>query len=130
MKRAISTALACLLLVSTFLLLASCGVPNGTYTIDGVEDGPEYKFFGSKVTVTTTQDDETMKQVYKYEITEEDGKEVIKLTFVKLTFDGDSMTEEEVAEYEEMLLEDPEQTLSFEKGDGYIVINGMKLVKQ
>ena len=111
MKKTISLALVCLLLVGTMLSLVSCGIMlNGKYELVITESNRvAYEFSGKKVTKTTTTGafgftkDETVSGEYKINEVEE-GK--YKITF---TWEGETETE----------------TVDFSQGE----LDGVKFIK-
>ena len=116
MKRIISTLLVCVLLVGCVLTLASCGTRlSGTYSAEseimGQSIETSYTFKGKNVTVevkTTVLGVVNSESVEgTYEI---DGDEI---TF---TMEKDGETES--------------QTVTFEKGDDYIKLAGVKYTKK
>lgn len=110
-----------LVLVMGVAMLASCATKlSGSYSgeLGGSLAGAKatYKFSGSKVTLTVTTTllgNETSKAFEgTYEIIDNDDKS----QSIKLTFEGDGSTSYS-------------GTKSFEKGDGYINIAGIKYTK-
>ena len=109
MKRIISTILVCVLLLGCVLTLASCGKKlRGTYVCE--EDGASisYTFKGKKFTAEMKWGDTVVDDIEgTYKI---DGD---KITF---TYEVDG--------------EEVEEECDFEKGKGYIEIDGDKYEKQ
>ena len=90
-------------------VLASCSSISGTYgTGEVLGSGATYEFKGSKVIITT--------KIFGFEKSFE-GKYKIKGDTITFTF-GDSEVDEYAGEF------------SFEKGDGYIKIGGVKYNKK
>lgn len=119
MKKILSVALVCVLLVGAMLTLTSCAKQlSGTYEIDAVVASKTYKFSGNNVTITVSAiagDDIVYSGTY--EIAEDEaGKQTITFTF--------PIDKEGVDEYE--------GTVSFmEAEDGsYIKIGGIKYKKK
>jgi len=115
MKRIISTLLVCALLVGCMLTLVACGnILNGTYSdkteFMGQSVETSYTFKGKNVTIEVKTvlggkvESESIEGTYKI-----DGDEI---TFT-LEEDGETKTE----------------TFTFEKGDDYIKIAGIKYTK-
>ena len=133
MKRILSVVLACALLVGCVMIFASCGL-SGTYEKSVIGISTTYQFSGSKVTVVNEAlgDFET---VCSYKIEKDDeGKETLVLTVKEYKYEGDSNTvagivadlNEELAEAEDGIV----TKHSFEKGDGFIKIDGVKFEKK
>lgn len=102
------TLLALIFLVLT-ATLASCGGLSGTYESKVLGQGVAYTFKGNKVTV-----DVTVIVTVTFE-----GTYKIKGDRITITIDSD---DKDAKEYS--------GTHSFEKGDGYIKIGGVKLTKK
>ena len=83
MKKFISIALLCVLLVGCMFTLASCGKKlSGTYKIDALVASSSYEFKGSKVIITAEALGAQKSFEGKYKITENDKDEtVIVFTF-------------------------------------------------
>ena len=114
MKKIISLALVCVLLVGAALALAACGKTlSGKYSYEflGVE-AMSLDFSGNKVSlVIASQEEQAIEGTY--EISENDkGKTVISFDF----------GEEDAAD-------DFNGELAFEEGDGFIKIAGVKYEK-
>ena len=119
MKRIISTILVCVLLVGSVFALASCGNnPSGSYESIGYQSvaktGGVYEFgMGGKVTYTffaAGVESYSVEGEYKVE-TKDDDKLTITFTYGEDKGDAKS------------------GTVSFEKGDDYIKIAGIKYNK-
>ena len=117
MKKIISLALVCVMLMGCVFALASCGKTlSGTYKGDAIVASATYSFKGSKVTVTAEALGFEKSFEGKYEITENDeGNTVIIFTF------GDEDAEKYSGEFSFAEGE--------EEGTKYIKIGGVKYNK-
>ena len=115
MKKIISTLLVCVLLLGCVLTLGSCDkILMGEYELDALVGSVKYEFKLTKVEITVEalgQDVAELEGTYK--ITENEKGE----TEITFTFEN----EEKAKEYA--------GTFSFEKGDGFIKIGGVKYNK-
>ena len=133
MKRILSVVLACALLVGCVMIFASCGV-SGTYEKSILGVSTTYKFSGSKVSVVNEAlgDFETVCS-YKIE-KDDDGNETLVLTVKEYNYEGDSNTVAGIVADLNEELEASEDGIvtkhSFEKGDGFIKIDGVKYEKK
>ena len=113
MKNIFVKAIAIVLVISTLAcVFASCGKTiSGTYSAEVAGTGAVFEFKGSKVSITLKVLGFSGDAVEgKYEINDD------KITF---TFESD---DSDVKKYN--------GEFSFEKGDGYIKIGGVKYTKQ
>ena len=109
MKRIISTLLVCVLLLGCVFSLASCDkIVMGTYELDAIVGSKTYEFGLTKVSIT-------------YEVLGQD-------TTIegKYSIDGDEIT---FTFEDEDKAKDYAGTFSFEKGEDYIKIGGIKYTK-
>lgn len=114
MKRIISTILVCVLLLGCVFTLASCGKKlSGKYELDLGIGSVTYDFKLTKVVITGEALGQDTSVEGKYKIAKNDKGE-LEITF---TFEN----EENAKEYA--------GTFSFEKGDDYIKIGGVKYNK-
>ena len=119
MKKIISLALVCVLLVGAALALASCGkMLSGKYEADVGVAGAKYEFSGKKVTITVQVLGFEKSYEGTYKIGEnDDGKETI-------TFDFDE--NKDVSKYEGTFLFAEKET---DDGVKYITIGGVPYKK-
>ena len=131
MKRIISLALILAICLSALLLLTACGsgIPSGTYK--GVM-GDEFKVDGNKMKNVVEFAGESYSVVFTYEIDKnEKDEETITLTFEKVEYSGDNeIVKGVISEIEKGYANEASNTGTFEKGDGYFRINGVKYTKQ
>ena len=114
MKKIISTLLVCVLLLGCVLTLGSCSkFLMGEYELDALVGSVKYEFKLTKVeiTVEVLGQDTAFEGTYKIA---ENEKGETEITF---TFEDDEKAKEYAG------------TFSFEKGDGYIKIGGVKYNK-
>ena len=98
---AVVVAMAC-------ALLASCGGLSGKYELDAIVGGATYEFKGSKVTITAEVVGFKKSFEGKYKIVKDGDAQKIEFTF------------------EDKDAEEYTGSFSFEKGEDYIKINGVK----
>lgn len=124
MKKAISITIAFVLVIASVLALVSCGISAGTYKS---ALGDEIEVSGSKITRDYEVASVTIGIVQKYSIKDDE----ITLEYDSFIYDGDSNTVKGLIEdLEDTFADEFTTTASFEKGDGYIVIGGVKYEKQ
>ena len=126
MKKVLSLVLACTLLLGCVLIFASCGGLKGTYEYTSQNIALVLTFSGNKVTQTTPENKD-LEVVGSYEI--KDDKIII--TYEEYKYSGNDSTMSETLDILNATLKDSEPTTySFEKGDGYIIIDGLKYEKK
>ena len=114
MKKIISTLLVCVLLLGCVLTLGSCDkILMGEYELDALVGSVKYEFKLTKVEITVEVLGQDTEFEGTYKITENEKGE----TEITFTFEN----EEKAKEYA--------GTFSFEKGDGFIKIGGVKYNK-
>lgn len=135
MKRIISLALVCVLLVGVVFALASCGSLSGTYTYEQNGMKMSYKFSGKNVSMITEIGDEKYTIEGTYELNDDETKitvtpdaDSVKTYLVDMGMieDADDISDEDLQEFIDEIAEEQ----SFEKGDGFVKIGGMKFDKQ
>ena len=116
MKRTLSIVLALAVLATMCLTFASCGKLSGKYSADVLGTGTTMTFSGNKVkigfTVTILGEVASIDATYKIK------GDTITFDFI----DEDEVTNNSAKKVIETL----EEPVSFEKGDDYIKINGVK----
>ena len=116
MKRILSIALAVAVLATMCLTFASCSKLSGKYSADVLGTGTTMTFSGNKVkigfTVTLLGEVASIDATYKIK------GDTITFDFI----DEDEVTNNSAKKVIETL----EEPVSFEKGDDYIKINGVK----
>lgn len=105
MKKIISLVLTLAITASLLLVLASCGKPDGKY----VDEWGESAYVFDSKTVEVIYGEESFKYLYKI-VKTDDGQSI---------YFYDPVTKNEVL--------DP---LKYEKGDGFIYLDGVKYIKQ
>lgn len=119
MKRILSIVLAAAVLATLCLSLASCGKLSGKYTADVFGTGTTMTFDGKKVkigfTVTLLGEVASVDATYK-----------IKGDTITFEFADEDEVSNSSAKKVIQSLEEP---VSFEKGEDYIKINGVKYTK-
>lgn len=106
-KNIIRVSALALVIIMLTAVLASCGGPSGTYEAEILGQGLSYTFKGSKVTIKVKLLGTVNSFAGKYKV---DGDEI---TF---TFEDDDA-------------EKYSGTMTFEQGDDYIKIGGVKYTK-
>lgn len=110
---------ALVLVIATFAcLLASCGGLSGTYSAEMFGTGVEMEFKGNKVYYTIKAVGFSSEPI--------EGKYSIKGDKIKFEFNADKIENETIKE----AVEEMEAEASFEKGDDYIKIDGVKFTKK
>lgn len=84
MKKIISLALIAVLCLSFLIACGGGPIANGTYAN---EDGNEIVVKGNTMTMVETEDNESVKMTYTYEVNEDKTK--ITLTFDEVEYNGD-----------------------------------------
>ena len=108
MKKIISIVLAAALMLCTLFALASCGGLSGKYELDAFVASATYEFKGNKVTLTAEVGGFEKSFEGKYKLVKDGDAQKIEFTF------DDKDAEKYTGSF------------SFEKGDGYIKIGGVK----
>lgn len=108
-KNIIRVSALALVIVMLTAVLASCGGPSGTYEAEVLGQGLSYTFKGSKVTIKVKLLGTVTSFEGKYKI---DGEEI---TF---TFEDEDDGADKYS-----------GTMTFEQGDDYIKIGGVKYTK-
>lgn len=116
MKKILSVALAVLLVFTMLFSLTACNSPRGTYEAETPFATLSLTFKGDEVSLTYSSSNEAVSKTYygDYEIEKQIDD---KLT---IEFDWDNDTLPGIF---------GENTLSYEKGKDYIVIEGVKFTK-
>ena len=141
MKKFLSAALACLMLVSMVLVLASCGGGlSGTYVYEEDDMKATLAFKGDKVTATTEYDGEVMMEMeYTYELNDDKtemtltaSEDAIKDTIKEMIGEEayEALDAEALDAMIEEYAEEMNETVEIEIGDDYIEIEDMKYEKQ
>lgn len=139
MKQGIRTAATVLLLA--VLLIGCCACTssiNGTYLPEGTTSETAermYLFTDNKVVLVQFVDGEAFELHFAYEIQEQtvDGAvvEQLRLTFIGAYYDGRNT---DIAYHVDGLLylyqNEPVSTATFVRGNGFLEIDGVKLIKQ
>ena len=129
MKRILTVALACVLLVGCVLSFASCGFMFGTYENDALDMSWEFTAYQAVKNVDGLTGD--YRVIYTFKI---DDDEIILTPKEYQTDDDGEIIQEFVEEMNEKIAEDEEgklvETYEFKKGDGYIEINDVKFEKK
>ena len=141
MKKFLSAALACLMLVSMVLVLASCGGGlSGTYVYEEDDMKATLVFKGDKVTATTEYDGEVMMEMeYTYELNDDKtemtltaSEDAIKDTIKEMIGEEayEALDAEALDAMIEEYAEEMNEAVEIEIGDDYIEIEDMKYEKQ
>lgn len=119
MKRVVSAVLVCALLLCSVFALVACGGISGTYVVEefGIELA-KFKFSGSSVSILVN---DKVAVEGTYELSEDDnGNQIISFDFNYDEDDGFVL---------ELVSEIISGNALYEKGDGFIKINGVKMEK-
>ena len=124
-----------MLLLASVLFLFGCdtnGRIEGTYVAEGGEGDKIFVFSEDLLVMFQLIDTETVEFHYTYEITEKkDGTESLILTYKGLVYGGrDPYVSWYLTGQREQYAKDPKVLSSLERGDGYLIINGQKLIRQ
>ena len=110
---------ALVLVIATFAcLLASCGGLSGTYSAEMFGTGLELEFKGNKVYYTVKAAGLSLDPI--------EGKYSIKGDKITFTFDADKIENEEI----KAMVKEMNAEATFEKGDDFIKIDGVKFTKK
>ena len=118
MKKIVSLTLVCVMLLCSVFVLASCGnKPSGKYESEGyqsvIKTGGVYEFSGSKVTYTLYAGGvESYSTEGTYKVAENAAGE-LEIAFTYETEEDDAKS----------------GTFSYEKGEDFIKISGIKYIK-
>ena len=135
MKRIVCCVMAVLLCV-TAMALVGCGEDNsrleGTYIVEGGTGERIFVFTEDLLVMYQFIDTEMVEFHYTYEIESSDsGSERLILTYKGLVYGG---SDPDVSWYltgqREQYAKDPIVASSLVRGDGYLLINGQKYIKQ
>ena len=127
MKKIISTVLVCVLLLSTMLVLVSCGggIDNGKYI---GTNGVTVEISGDKYIATVSEYGETFTVTYKYEVKNNDqdpDQQVIVLAVESLDYDGSNSAIKNGYSADADSFE-----LPYEKNEDGFVVAGIKYTKK
>ncbi len=126
----------CIIVTAFGLMLCCCGCSSsleGTYQPED-EDDKLYIFTAEKVIFVNFIGDESYELHFTYEIEEvgtDQEEEKMILHFLGLYYDG---SDTDIAYYLDGLLygyrQEPSSSATLVRGNGYLVINGIKFIKQ
>ena len=107
-----------LLVLTLCMSLTACSTIRGTYSAEVFGTGATMEFKGSKVTISFT--------AAGYEVSSVQGKYKIKGDEISFDFGSEEIENSAAKD----LVESLEEPVSFEKGDDYIKIGGVKYTKK
>ena len=137
MKTLFKYTLSLLALCALLLTLASCAETlNGNYVPaeNNLENGGiTYYFTNTEVTMTMLMNDEVIQYVCNYEILQDEedpDKQIITTVYTDVLYYGtDSTVSASVEAMKKTYVDGTVHKAEFVRGDGYVIIGGVKLIK-